>query len=353
MPPISGSAAASTSAGNRRKAFVWGQRPPWIDRQSRRAARRRFRLAEQAPWPHDQHRGHHQKHQDDGNLRKDQDAEGVEFRHQHRGDKGADDAAETADHHHHEHVDDDAQVQRVVHGVARNLQRAAKRGKKNAEREYAGEQPFLIDAECSHHVAVLGRGADQHAPAGALEQQPQDSSTTGLSTNQEQVVGRNILAEKNPPRREIPGRGGRSRSSGPQISTTRSSTIKVRPKVASSWKQFRRMIDPPQQHHLDQHADRRDDQGRDDDAAPKSERAGKSLGQRERDVSAEHVERAMREIDDPRHAENDRQPRRHQEQRRRAGKAGQELNEVEGHQRSAVAVTSPRIDTDVIADDIL
>ncbi len=113
--------------GDRRKAFVRSQRPPRIDGQPRRAARGGFRLAEQAPWPHDQHGGHHQEHQDDGNLRKDQNAERVQLRHQHRRDEGADDAAETADHHDDEHVDDDAQVHGVMHGVARNLQRAAER----------------------------------------------------------------------------------------------------------------------------------------------------------------------------------------------------------------------------------
>jgi hypothetical protein len=94
------------------------------------------------------------------------------------------------------------------------------------------------------------------------------------------------------------------------------------------------MIDPPQQHHLDENANRCHDQRRDDNAAPKTDRAGKSLGQRERHVSAEHIERAMREIDDARDAEDDRQPRRHQKQRGRAGKTGQELNEVKGHGRS-------------------
>ena len=324
--------------GQRCKAFVRRQRRPGIDGQSRRAARGRFRLAEQAPWPHDQHRGHHQEHQDDGDLRKDQDAEGVEFRHQHRGDKGADDAAEAADHHHHEHVDDDAQVQRVMHGVARNLQRAAERCEENADREHAGEQPFLIDAECRHHVAVLRRRAHQHAPARALEQQPQDSEHDRAQRDQEQVVGRNILAE------EIDRAAKSRRAAAEQIVRPPDQHHQVldhqrQAEGRQQLKQFRRMIDPPQQHHLDQHADRRDDQGRNDDAAPESQRAGKPLGQRERDVSAEHVERAMREIDDPRHAENDRQPRGDQKQRRRAGKAGQELDEVEGHQRSARATT--------------
>ena len=95
------------------------------------------------------------------------------------------------------------------------------------------------------------------------------------------------------------------------------------------------MIDPPQQHHLDQHADRGNDQRRRDNTGPEPERAGKAFGQRERDIGAEHVESAMGEIDDPRHAEDDRQARRHQKQRRRAGKTGQELDDVKGHVRSA------------------
>ncbi len=70
----------------------------------------------------------------------------MELRHQDRRDEGADDAAEAADHDHDEHVDDDAQVQRVMHGVARDLQRTAKGGQKHPKRKYAGKQPFLIDA---------------------------------------------------------------------------------------------------------------------------------------------------------------------------------------------------------------
>jgi hypothetical protein len=45
----------------------------------------------------------------------------------------------------------------------------------------------------------------------------------------------------------------------------------------------------------------------------------------------------MREIDDPCHAEDDRQARRYEKQRRRARKTGQELNEVKGHIRSALS----------------
>ena len=68
------------------------------------------------------------------------------------------------------------------------------------------------------------------------------------------------------------------------------------------------MVDSPQQRHLDQHANRSNDQCGDNDAAPEPERAGEAISQRERDIGAKHIECAMREIHDPRHAEDDRQP---------------------------------------------
>ena len=47
-----------------------------------------------------------------------------------------------------------------MHRIARDLQGASERRQKYADRKHAGEQPFLIDAERRHHVAVLRRGAD-------------------------------------------------------------------------------------------------------------------------------------------------------------------------------------------------
>src|SRR5205807_8140998 len=133
-----------------------GQRPEGMYGEPRRASRRGLGLAEQAPGADDQDRGHHQQYEDDGDFREYEDAERVELGDQHRGDEGDDDAAEAPDHHHDEHIDDDAQVHGVMHGIPRYLQRAAEACEKYAEREHAGEQPFLIDAERRHHVAVLG-----------------------------------------------------------------------------------------------------------------------------------------------------------------------------------------------------
>ena len=45
------------------------------------------------------------------------------------------------------------------------------------------------------------------------------------------------------------------------------------------------------------------------------------------DVDAQHVERAVREVHDPRHAEDQRQPDGDQEERRRARQAVEELDD--------------------------
>src|SRR5262249_17737288 len=78
-----------------------------------------------------------------------------------------------------------------------------------------------------------------------------------------------------------------------------------------------------------------------DDTAPEAERAGEALGQRERHIGAEHVERAVGEVNDTRDAKDDRKARGDQEQRRRAGKTGQELDNIKGHKWSGFDFSPP------------
>jgi len=104
--------------------------------------------------------------------------------------------------------------------------------------------------------------------------------------DQEQVVTWNVLAE------EIDRAFKSRRAAAQQIIRSPDQHHQIldhqgQAERRQQLEQFGRMINPPQQHHLDQHADGGDDQRRDDDATPKSERAGKPLGQRERDVGAE------------------------------------------------------------------
>ena len=61
---------------------------------------------------------------------------------------------------------------------------------------------------------------------------------------------------------------------------------------------------------------------------------------RDREVGAQHVERAVREIDDARDAEHDRQSGGDDEQRGRAGQPVQRLHEEEGEIGHAIALAS-------------
>ena len=226
-----------------------------------------------------------------------------------------------------------------MHGIARDLERAAERGEEDAEREHAREQPFLIDAERRDHVAVLRRRAHQHAPARALEQQPENAEHDRAEHDQEQIVARDVLAE------EIDRALEAGRAAADEIVWAPDQHDEIldhqgQAEGREQLEQLGRVIDAAQQHHLDQHADQRHGKRGDDDAAPEAERARKPLRQREGDVGAEHVEGAMREIHDPRHAEDDRQARRHQEQRRCAGETGQKLYDVKGHRRSGLGFSS-------------
>ena len=220
----------------------------------------------------------------------------------------------------------------MVHRVAWNLQRTAECCEKDSKCEHAGEQPLLVDAQCRHHVAILSRRPDQHTPTRALKDEPQGCEHERTEAYQKQVVGRGILTEK----------VDRAFKSGctPAQKITRSPDQhdqifdhQRQAEGRQQLKQFRDMIYPAQQHHFDQHADRCNDERRRQNTRPESKRVRKSFGQREGDISAQHVERAMGEIDDPGHAENDRQSRGHEKQRGRARKTGQELNDVKGHFR--------------------
>ncbi len=301
-----------------------------MDRQSRGPTRGGFSLSEQPPGPHDEHGRHHQEHQDNRDLRKDQDAERVQLGDQHRGDEGTDDAAKTSDHDHDEDIDDDAQVHGVMHRIARNLQRAAEGREKDAKREDAGKQPFLINTERCHHVAVLRRRTDQGAPSRALKQQPQTAEDNRPERDQDQVITWNLLAE------DIHRAPEAGCTPAEQVARPPDQHHEVldhqgQAERGEQLKQLRRMIDPSQQQRLDQDTNESDNQRRRHDAAPETKGTRKPFGQGERNISAKHIEGAMREIHDARDAENDRQTGGDQKQRGCTRQPGQELNEIKGH----------------------
>jgi len=86
-------------------------------------------------------------------------------------------------------------------------------------------------------------------------------------------------------------------------------------------------IDPAHEQPLEHDAERRDSQrpGRD----RQREAAGQAVGG-EGEVGAEHIERAVGEVDDPEHAEDQRQAGRHQEQQHAHDQPGRRLRHRTG-----------------------
>jgi len=299
-------------------------------------AARRLRPAEQAPGAPHQHDGHHEevdhqrelgeRHVDAEDLHHAQpDAHGLDLGDEQRGHVRAGQRAHAADHHDDEGGADGVQVHLQRGGFARQLQRAAQAREQRAEREHGGEEPGLVDAERADHLAVLRGGAHQRAEARAREQQPHEAEHQRADDDQEQVVGRKLAPEDFD--RALQARRARAeqfvRAPEPQH---RVLDDQHQREGGQQLEQLGRLVDAAQQQHLDertQHAHReRGDQQR----RPEAHARAELLDQRVRDVDAHHEKRSMGEVDDARHAEDQREAGRHQEQRRRAGQPVEQLN---------------------------
>ncbi len=249
---------------------------------------------------------------------------------QHGGEIGAGDAAEPADDDHDEGLRDHRQVHVQRHRLARQLQRATQAGEHRTEGEDRGEEQALVDAERADHLAVLRRGPHQRAPARLLEQKPQDQKHHRPDRDEEQLIGREAVAEDHDEALEA----GRTRADLVLRPPDRQRHVLQHQHDAEGreqLEQLRRLVDPPEDQHLDDDADQPCESRRRQHAAPEAEhiRRSEAPDQRPGQIGPEHVERAMREVHDPRDAEDDRQPRRYEEQRRGRGQAVQRLGEDE------------------------
>ena len=247
-----------------------------------------------------------------------------------------DDAAETADDDNDQRFDDDRKVHCVAGGFARQSQRAAERGEKDAEREHAGEQPARIDAERGRHFAIERRRPHQHAPARAAEQKPERAEHNGRQRDQQEIVARERSAEQRNGALEA-RRARTEQLVGPPDNQHQILDHQRDAEGREQLEQLRLVVDATQQRHLDERAERGDGEASHERRRPEADRAARALDAAVGDISAEHIEGAVREIDDARHAENDRQSAGDEKQRAGAGEAGDELDEVEGQERSGGA----------------
>jgi hypothetical protein len=247
-----------------------------------------------------------------------------------RREEGARDAAHAADHHHHESVGDRREVERQLRGLARDLERAGEPRERRAQREHPGEQPFLVDAQRGGHIAILGRGADQPAPAGAVQQQPKRPHHRRADRDQREVVFR----ERRSQDLDRAAQPRRARSEQVFRSPEREYAVLDHQREREGCEQLQqlgRAVEAPQDRGFRGGAEGADRERRGDHAAPEAgsrdaERPDETVG----GVDAQHVQRAVGEIHDARYAEDQRQPRGHQEER---GGARQPVEELDGNRR--------------------
>ena len=212
-------------------------------------------------------------------------------------------------------------------------------GQEGAEREHRGEEPALVHAEGADHLAILRGGAHEQAPARLRQHQPEQAEHDRADDDREQVVAREALAED----ADGAGHARCARAEdvvgtpGPQGGIADDQHERER---GQQLVELGRAVEAAQDRHLDHGAERRHRQRGDQHAGPEPEctgQAGERGGERDRRVQAQHEERAVREIDDARHAEDERETARDEEQCRRGGQTREDL---EGDRRQRHACVS-------------
>ena len=218
------------------------------------------------------------------------------------------------------------QVHLQRRGLARQLQCATQSSQHRAQRKHGREQPGLVDAQGAHHLAVLRSRTHQRAKPGAREQQPDCAQHQRTDHDEEQVVAGEL-----PPQQAHGTRKAR-RARAQQFVGAPEPQHRVlddqhQGKRGQQLEQLGRLVDAAQQHHLDQRPQHANDQRGQRQGHPEAQGTAQALDQRVRDVDAHHEERAMGKVHDAGHAKDQRQTRRHEEQRRRARQPVDELDD--------------------------
>ncbi|MCU0869148.1 MAG: hypothetical protein MUF30_05995 [Burkholderiales bacterium] len=253
-----------------------------------------------------------------------QRAGGLHQADQHRCREGAAQAAEPTGDHDHERVGDGAQVHRQRRAVARGGEAAAKPRERTAQREHRKQQRAGAHAQGRQHLRVRRRRAHAQPEARAREQRLERQPHGDRDDDQEQVVaGHERVADRD--RRVEADRQGREPVLG---APDRPDRIADDQPDAEGGQQHRQRRAVEQRAHdacLHDRAEHGGDGDRRRQRAPEAGRAVDAHRDVARDPRAEQHERAVREVDDACDAEDQRQPGRAEEQRRRRRQAGHDL----------------------------
>ena len=189
------------------------------------------------------------------------DADGLDFRNQQGSGECTTHRAHAADHDDDEYRSNDQQIHFQAGRFAWQLQCPAQPRQKGTEGKNAGKQPSLIDPERGDHFTILRRGTHQHAPAGALQQQPQEPEHQRPDADQEEIIGRKF-APQNADRTRQPRRSRPEqifRAPQPQRGVLDDQHQR---KGGKQLEKLRSAINPPQQQHFHQRTEQADRQRR-------------------------------------------------------------------------------------------
>src|ERR687886_264609 len=147
-----------------------------------------LRGPEQARGPDEQDQRHEDKNQRVRQRRKEHRSERGNHADGETGHHGAEDGPQSADDDYGEHVDDQVrahQWRHVAHGCGQN---PCQRGQRHGEAKHRRDPAIDIDAQCAGELGFFGRGADHHADASPLDDEPDPDADGHGEQDDEQAV---------------------------------------------------------------------------------------------------------------------------------------------------------------------
>src|SRR5712692_9054718 len=150
---------------------------------------------EQAPGANDEDGGHEGEDREDGEARKEQDAEGKDLAIDEGAEKCHPEGAEPGDDHDHEGLDDDLRVHAGDDGPHGRDEGAPEPAEKRRQHENARVEDLDVDAERAQRLPVQSGRADEAPDSRALEHVPEAEGDGGTEQDDEEVVVGNGGAE--------------------------------------------------------------------------------------------------------------------------------------------------------------
>jgi hypothetical protein len=250
-------------------------------------------------------------HQDEdqrvGNLREKDRSQRRDYADRESGHDRAEDRAETADHDDRERFDNDRIAHRRRHVGVRRVEHARQRRERHAECEHAADQAAGVDAERLRQFRLLGSGSDARAQPRALEREVDRRTHDQAHDDYEQPIGRigreAEVRHAGQQRGRFIRRAERARGQSHSVLDHQHEREREEQIVERI-----QIVESPQKQHLDPETDRPDHERRHQERG--KERQVDELRAVVGDECAQHVHRAVREIHDAQHTEDNAQAER-------------------------------------------